>query len=54
MVWYGMVWYGMVWYGMVSDCDTESVRSSGRWPYSVCKNGVGSNSSFVFSASVGA
>ena len=26
---------------MVSDCETGSVRSSGRWP---CKNKVGSNS----------
>ena len=29
---------------MVSDYDTRLVRSSGRWPCSVCKTGVGSSS----------
>ena len=28
---------------MVSDCDTGSVRISGRWLCPVCKKGVGSN-----------
>ena len=38
---------------MVSDYDTRSVRSSGRWPCSVCKKGVSSNSIFCVFQNIG-
>ena len=39
-------------YGDESDSETGSVRSLGRWPSSVCRKRIGSNSPSVFSMNI--